>query len=121
MTTTLFSKRPLLVSLYWFITLGLAVAIRRITIPNVYPNFWVDTIFTYSVLVLVIGLIIHLANTSRRHYYRHVQNQQKGLSLGDEAFHNDEHQRTRFAHTGKKIALTGVVGVAISATLFLLT
>lgn len=114
-------NRPfLLVTLYWGLFLTAAILIRRVTISPVYANFWVDTIFNYSMAIFILGAIIHLANTSRRHYYKHLKAREKDQNLDDSDFNKEEVSRSRFSRTGQKIALAGVVGVVISFTLMLL-
>ncbi|MDR0303638.1 MAG: hypothetical protein LBH98_02555 [Chitinispirillales bacterium] len=73
-----------------------------------------DYFFLSGVLFLLIGMIIALAATSRRHYYRHVKDKLKGKVETDSAFEKKAKERKNRMWIGIFIALTGIVAVAAS-------
>lgn len=72
-----------------------------------------DFFFLSGVIFFVIGMIVALFATSRWHYYRHLKKKWNGKEQGNE-FDNGAQKRKSQALFGAAIALSGIIGFAVS-------
>jgi len=73
-----------------------------------------DYFFLSGMLFLLAGMIIALAATSRRHYYRHIKDKSKGKAEPDDVFEKKAQKRKNQMWFGIFIALTGIIAIAAS-------
>jgi hypothetical protein len=77
-------------------------------------SFLSDYFFLLFMLFLLIGMIIALAATSQRHYYRHIKDKSKGKAEPDDIFEKKAQKRKEQMWFGICVALTGAIAVAAS-------
>ena len=73
-----------------------------------------DCFFLSGVSFFVVGMAIALFATSRGHYYRHLKNKWKNKIESDEEFEKSGKERKKKMWLGIAIALSGIVGFAVS-------
>lgn len=79
-----------------------------------------DHFFLSGILCTLIGMIMALVATSRRHYYKHIQNTLRGKVENDTQFNTDETKRKKHLHVGCAIAIVGIIVFLLSGVLALL-
>ncbi len=94
-------------SLYWYFLTG-RTAIQ-----------YYDSLFVSSVGFMCLGLLIAIANTSRRHYYKHLRNKYKTGSTDDTKYEIERIDRLRYTRIGAAISLSGILGIIVCAALAL--
>jgi hypothetical protein len=72
-------------------------------------HYLLDCFSLFGILFFIVGMIIALMATSRRHYYRHLKDKWKGKVESDRAFENGAKKRKNQMWSGIFVALTGII------------